>query len=113
MKDNPDFEELRANGALQPYLESDPLADDYVAFKQFKSDEKVKALETEYQAKIAAAKDEGAKLAQGAEAAGKVLSRSGSAARAAVSAPKPFGSRQEAESAMLATLQGMRTDAKT
>ena len=109
LKDNPDFEELRANGMLQPYLEADPLADEYVAFKQFKADEKIKNLEAEYQVKIAAAKEEGAKLAQGAEAAGQVIGKNGSTARAAVSVPKPFTSRQDAETAMLATLQGMRS----
>jgi hypothetical protein len=109
LKDNPDFEGLRANGALTPYMEADPLADEYVAFKQYKADEKIKALDAEYQGKIAAAKEEGAKLAQGAEAAGKVLGKSGSAARVAVTTPKPFKSSQEAQDAMLSTLRDMRS----
>lgn len=109
LQDNPDFEELVNNGALAPYLDADPMADEYVAFKQFKADEKIKGLQEEYEAKIAAAKEEGAKLAQGADAAGKVLGKTGSAARVASSTPKPFKNQQDAHNAMLATLQGMRS----
>jgi hypothetical protein len=109
LSDNPDFQELRDNGTLQQYLDADPMADEYVAFKQYKADERVKSLEADYAAKITAAKEEGAKLAQGANATGKVLGKSGSAARAAVSAPKPFKNTQEASAAMLAQLQAMRS----
>lgn len=106
---NPDFEELVNNGVLDSYLEADPMADEYVAYKQYKADERVKALEEEYAAKIAAAKEEGAKLAQGADAAGKVLGKTGSAARATSSAPKPFKNAQDAQNTMLAQLRAMRS----
>jgi len=77
LKNNPNFEEIRDSGELTPYLESDPLADDYSAYKEWKKDQEKAALLTEYEAKIAAAKEEGAKLAQGADNAQKVIGKQG------------------------------------
>lgn len=106
---NPDFKPLLESGALDPYLKDDPMADEYTAYKSFKADEKVAAITKEYEAKIAAAKEEGARLADGAKGTADVLGKSGAAARDAVVAPKEFKSKQEATDAMMATLGSMRS----
>lgn len=108
LKDNPDYPEVVESGALQPYLEADPLADEYAAFIKYKSDMRVAELEKAAAAKIAAAKEEGAKLARGAEAAGKVLGKQGSTATATPRPPGPWKNTQDATNAMLAKLQEMR-----
>lgn len=105
---NPDYQTVLESGALQPYLDEDPMADEYVAFHKFKADQKVNSLKEEYEAKIAAAKEEGAKLAKGAEAAGKVLGKQG-VSPAAPQVNRPFKSSQEAQQAMMAKLAQIRS----
>jgi len=104
---NPDYLALREAGAFQPYLDADPLADEYVAYHQLKADEKIKALEAEYQAKIIEAKEQGAKLGAGANNAGKVLGKDGAAARPTGEVQK-FKNSRETTSAMEAELARFR-----
>jgi hypothetical protein len=108
---NPDYKSLVESGALDQYLQDDPMADEYVAYKSYKADEKVRTLTEEYEAKIAAAKTEGARLADGSKGAADVLGKSGAAARDTATAPKQFQTKQEATDAMMATLAGMRSGA--
>lgn len=105
---NPDYHEFVQSGVLQPYLDEDPMSDEYTAFHRYKADEKIKQVEAEYQQKVAAAKEEGAKLAKGSEAAGKVIGRQGASAIAPSQPNKPFKNTQEAQAAMLAKLQSLR-----
>lgn len=107
LEENPDYQQVIESGALAPYLKADPLADEYTAYHKFKADERIKQIEQENQAKILAAKEEGAKLAKGAESAGKVLGKQGSTAMAPT-VNKPFKNTQEATAAMMQTLQAMR-----
>jgi len=113
--DNPDFEEVRDNGTLDQIMAQDPMADVYTAYRIYKAGQEIESIKTGYEqklsevaAKIPQAKEEGAKLAQGAAEAGKVLGKNGTAARSAAETIKPFKSTQDAHDAMLATLQGMR-----
>lgn len=106
---NPDYYDVIQSGALRPYLESDPLSDEYTAYHRFKADERVKQLEADYQQKIAAAKEEGARLAKGSEQAGKVIGRQGSTAAPPQQTPRPFKNNQEATAAMMETLRQMRS----
>ena len=108
LTDNPDYQGVLESGALKPYLDADPLADEYVAYHKFKADEQMNALKAEYEQKILAAKEEGAKLAKGAETAGKVLGKQGSTAMAP-QVQRPFKNNQEASAAMMATLKQMRS----
>jgi hypothetical protein len=107
LKQNPDYEEVIQSGVLAPYLEADPLADEYTAFHKYKADQDKANLRKEYDAKIAAAKEEGAKLAKGAESAGKVLGKQGSSA-ATPQVTRPFKNNQEATAAMMEKLKSMR-----
>lgn len=106
LKENPDYNGVVASGVLQPYLDADPLSDDLMAYHKFKADEKIKALQSEFEQAKKAAKEEGAKLAKGAEAAGKVLGKQGSPAVA----PQKVGPRnaQEQRDAMAETLARLR-----
>jgi predicted RNA-binding protein YlqC (UPF0109 family) len=108
LKDNPDYQEILDSGQLAPYMEADPLSDEYTAFHKFKADEKVAALQKEYEAKILAAKEEGARLAKGSDAAGKVLGKQGSTAMAP-QVNRPFANRQEAVDAMTERLKQLRS----
>lgn len=108
LKENPDYEQALESGELQPYMEADPLADEYVAYKQWKADQKIAALQAEYEAKVAAAKEEGAKLAKGSTAAGKVLGKQGVSPQA-VRPNRPFKNTQEATDAMMAKLAEIRS----
>jgi predicted RNA-binding protein YlqC (UPF0109 family) len=108
LRDNPDYEKVLESGALDPYLEADPLADHYTAYHKLKADERVAEITKEYEAKILAAKEEGAKLAKGAESAGKVLGKQGGPA-IAQQVNRPFKNNQEASAAMLETLKQMRS----
>ena len=83
------------------------MADVYTAYHQYKADERMKQLEAEYQQKILAAKEEGAKLAKGSEAAGRVIGKQGSSALQP-QVNKPFRNTQEATAAMMDTLQRIR-----
>jgi len=107
LQENPDYEATLQSGVLKPYLDADPLADEYTAFHKFKADERIKTIQQEYEQKVLAAKEEGAKLAKGAESAGKVLGKQGSTAMAPT-VNKPFKNTQEATAAMMQTLQAMR-----
>ena len=108
LQENPDYEALLRSGALKPYLDADPLADEYTAFHKYKADERIKTIQTENEAKVIAAKEEGARLAKGADAAGKVLGKQGSTT-AAPQVTRPFKNNQEATGAMMATLQRIRS----
>lgn len=108
LKNNPDYNEVLESGALNQYLQEDPLADEYTAFHLYKRDQKIANIQKESEAKIAAAKEEGAKLAKGAVQAGNVLGKQGSSA-AVPQITKPFTNRQEAEAALMATLKGFRS----
>jgi len=109
MQKNPDYQVIQSSGALQPYLDEDPLMDDYTAFHKFKADEKAAQVTTEWEAKVEAAKEMGAKLAKGAETAGgKVLGKQGGTANAP-QVTKPFKNNNEATAAMLKTLKGLRS----
>ena len=112
LEKNPDYEQVVQSGALQPYLDADPMADVYTAYQLFKADERVKQLEADYQQKILAAKEEGAKLAKGAEAAGKVIGKQGATALQP-QVNRPFKNTQEATAAMMETLQKMRQASAT
>lgn len=105
---NPDYEQVVQSGVLKPYLEADPMADAYTAYHQFKADERIKGIQADYEQKILAAKEEGAKLAKGSEAAGKVIGKQGSTSLAP-QVNKPFKNTQEASAAMLETLRQMRS----
>lgn len=108
IKDNPQFEEVVSSGALQPYLDADPMADEYVAYKLYQADQQLAQIKADYEAKVQAAKEEGAKLAKGAQQAGKVLGKQGASPE--VKKPQgPWKSRQEAVDAMMAQLQSMRS----
>lgn len=116
LADNPDFEELRDNGTLQSIIDQDPMADLYSAYQMVKAQRDRETLTATYEqekaaiaAKIPQAKEEGAKLAQGASEAGKVLGKNGTAARAAAESVKPFKTKQDAHDAMMKTLQQMRS----
>jgi len=111
LKDNPDYEEVLQNGALQPYLDADPMADEYTAYHKYKGDERVNAIKAEYDAKVLAAKEEGAKLAKGAESAGKVLGKQGGSAQAP-QVNRPFKNNQEATAAMMSKLHAMRSSSQ-
>jgi len=108
LKDNPDYTELLQNGTLDSYMEEDPLSDAYTAYQKYKADEKIKTLQAEYDQKVAAAKEEGAKLAKGAESAGKVLGKQGGSAQAP-QVNRPFKNGQEMRSAMMEELQRLRS----
>jgi hypothetical protein len=108
LKENPDFNEVVDSGQLQPYLDADPLADEYVAYKEWKKDQKIAALEAEYQAKIQAAKEEGAKLAKGAQKAGQVIGKQGASPQP-TRPNRPFKNQQEATDAMMQTLRELRS----
>lgn len=108
LQDNPDYEQVLQSGALQPYLDADPLADEYVAYHKYQADQRISTLQQEYEGKIAAAKEEGAKLAKGAESAGKVLGKQGSTAMAP-QVTRPFKNNNEATAAMMETLKQMRS----
>lgn len=105
---NPDYQEVLESGALDKYLSEDPLADEYTAFKMYKADQRLAESEKAAQAKIAAAKEEGAKLAKGAEAAGKVLGKQGASAAVPAKPQGPWKSTQEAQDAMLQRLKELR-----
>jgi len=108
-KDNADFQELLDGGSLQPYLDNDPMADEYTAYRQFKSDEKVTALQAKHAEELAVAKEEGAKLAEGAKVTTDVLGKPGTAARDAAKKPVVFKNNREASNAMLTQLKGLRS----
>lgn len=109
LKKNPDYEDVLNSGVLDKYLEEDPLADEYVAFKMYKADQLLAEKEKEAQAKIAAAKEEGAKLAKGAAAAGRVLGKQGATAAAPARPQGPWKNSQEAQDALMARLKSMRS----
>lgn len=109
LEDNPDYNQVVQSGALEPYMKSDPMADEYVAFVRYKADQDKQALQQEYEEKIKAAKEEGAKMAKGAEGAGKVLGRQGGSAQAPQAPKRPWNNNQEASAAMMETLKGMRS----
>lgn len=110
---NPDFTEAVESGALQQYLDEDPLADEYAAYWKYKADQRVAEKEKEAQAKIAAAKEEGAKLAKGAEAAGKVLGKQGSSPVPQARPQGPWKNNQERDNAMLEELARFRAAKQT
>jgi predicted RNA-binding protein YlqC (UPF0109 family) len=112
LKKNPDYESVVESGALAPYLEEDPLHDNYSAFLLYKKDQQFAEQQKEAEAKINAAKEEGARLAKGAEAAGKVIGKQGQSA-VQNSKPKPFKNNQEATAAMLETLKQFRAASST
>lgn len=109
LKKNPDYYDTLQSGVLDQYMKDDPLSDEYTAYHRFKADERVANLEKEYQQKIAAAKEEGAKLAKGANAAGYVIGRQGASAQAPAQQQKTFKNNQEATDAMMETLRQMRS----
>lgn len=109
LEKNPDYYDILQSGALDSYIKDDPMSDEYTAYHRYKSDQRIADMEKEYQQKIVAAKEEGAKLAKGAEAAGKVIGRQGASAQAPAQPQRPFKSSQEAADAMLAQLRAMRS----
>jgi hypothetical protein len=110
LKNNPDYEEVIQSGALAQYLEEDPLADEYTAYRLYKADQKLAGVQKDNEAKIAAAKEEGAKLAKGAESAGKVLGKQGGSA-AIPQVQRPFKNTQEMTAAGMEQLKAMRAAA--
>jgi len=113
LKENPDFHEVVNSGTLQSYLDADPLSDEYTAYKMYKADQKIAELEKATQAKIAAAKEEGAKLAKGAEAAGKVLGKQGATPTPQSRPQGPWKNSNDATEAMLAKLREIRSASST
>lgn len=109
LKQNPDYQQVLQSGALQPYLDADPLADEYVAYTKFKADDAMNKLKQEFEGKLSAAKEEGAKLAKGSEAAGKVIGKVG-VSPSIQAPPKPFKNSQEAANAMMETLKQFRAN---
>jgi chromosome segregation ATPase len=108
LEKNPDFAEARDSGELDSYMKANPLHDEFSAYHEYKADKRIQALETEYAAKIAAAKEEGAKLASGADNAGKVLGKSGATVRP-TGEVKKFNNPKEATAAMEAELAKIRS----
>ncbi len=108
LKANPDFNEAVESGALKPYLDASALNDEYTAFHLMKSDQKVAALNEEHAAAVAAAKEEGARVASGAENAGKVLGKTGAAIRP-TGEVKKFRNSKDATAAMSDTLAKFRS----
>jgi len=108
MEKNPDYQDVLQSGALEPYLKADPLNDEFSAYKEFKADQRIKELEEQYRSDLAAAKEEGAKLASGAENAGKVAGKTGTTLRP-TGEIKKFNNSREATDAMQAELQRIRS----
>lgn len=108
LENNPDYEETLQSGVLGPYLKADPLADNYTAYHLYKADQKIAGIQAETEAKIKAAQEEGARLAKGAEAAGKVIGKQGQSTMQN-NTPKPFKNAQERNAAMMETLKQMRS----
>jgi len=99
LADNPDYHEIVASGALQPYLDEDPLADTYTAFKVYKKDQ-------QHQTELAAALEKRGKVVAGADNASKVLGKPGASPRPG--GAQPFQSSQQATDAMTNALKQHR-----
>ncbi len=89
-KDNPDFKQFKDSGEIQKVMELDPMADELSAFWRLKAD---KAYE--------AGKLEAARLAEGSEQTGKVLSDPGTSMQTNTK-PKPTGEKDRKASMMAA-----------
>ncbi len=107
IRNNPTYESVLASGELKPFLDAEPLMDNFTAFHLHKAAQESSAKDADWETKVAAAKEDGAKLAKGAEGAGKVIGKQG----APVNNPqvtKPFANAQEETDAMMKTLKDFR-----
>lgn len=82
LKNNPDFFELQSAGVLQSIKDENPMHDDFSAYHEYKLRETLANIEAERKAAYEKGMAEAAKLAQGAEAAGRVSGKTGAAVRA-------------------------------
>lgn len=104
--DHPDFAEMQKSGRLAQIRAANPIHDDLSAYLEIKRQEAVADVDTKIKAAVEQGRIEGAKLAQGADAAGRVQGKNGaSPARSATTIQNP---RNEGE-----LLQGMMTHLQT
>lgn len=107
LKDNPDFPELQQSGELAKIRAENPMHDDFSAYHEYKRREALSTLDARVKEAFDKGIAEGGKLAQGAEAAGRVSGKSGASVRTPTSAGKPVTDAEKV-SGMLGVLKGMR-----
>jgi hypothetical protein len=106
--EHPDFAEMQKSGRLAQIRAANPIHDDLTAYFEIKRQEAVADVDTKIKTAMEQGRIEGAKLAQGAEAAGRVQGKNGaSPARSATTIQNP---RNEGEllQGMMAHLQQSR-----
>lgn len=107
VKANPDFLELRKSGQLEALKAENPMHDDFSAYFAYKQRQTLSDVDAKVKAAMEAGRQEGAKLAAGAEAAGRVLGKTGASPRQQTGATQPKNDG-EMTAGMLGILQGMR-----
>ena len=106
--DHPDFAEMQKSGRLAQIRAANPIHDDLSAYLEIKRQEAVADVDSKIKAAMEQGRIEGAKLAQGADAAARVQGKNGaSPARAATTIQNP---KNEGEllQGMMAHLQQSR-----
>lgn len=106
--EHPDFAEMQKSGRLAQIRAANPIHDDLSAYLEIKRQEAVADVDTKIKQAMEQGRIEGAKLAQGADAAGRVQGKNGaSPARAATTIQNP---KNEGEllQGMMAHLQQSR-----
>ncbi|OPY82497.1 MAG: hypothetical protein A4E65_00797 [Syntrophorhabdus sp. PtaU1.Bin153] len=107
LKDNPDFPELQQSGKLAEIRTENPMHDDFSAYYEYKRREALSTADARVKEAYDKGIAEGGKLAQGAEAAGRVSGKSGASVRTPPSTGKPVTDAEKV-SGMLGVLKSIR-----
>jgi hypothetical protein len=108
VKTNPDFMELQRAGQLEAIKAENPMHDDFSAYHEYKRREAIADIDAKVKAALEQGRQEGAKLAAGADAAGRVLGKAGGSPRPAPTTQLPKNEGEKI-SGMLSVLQQMRS----
>jgi hypothetical protein len=106
-RDNPEFDQVLASGALEPFKQANPMHDNLSAFYEWKGQQAITAAEQKVKEAYEKGKAETAALAAGADGTRKVLTKPGGEARTTNQQTGPVTEADKIQG-MLAALQQAR-----
>jgi K+-transporting ATPase c subunit len=106
IQENPDFEEMKANGDLEVFKKNNPIHDDFSAFLEAKQQQTLQTMEEKIAEARKAGEEDGMRIASESSNASKVLGKKGDEVRD--KPQKLYSNRSETKQAMADALKRSR-----